>query len=335
MSKSDFFSFITSLRPIELKAIGELSQTVHLEDAITVYQGGEESDAIYIINRGTLEVVHESSGYASNTPVSYLSRGDMFGETETLSGIPRKNTIRSCEPVSIQRFKKKRFSGTHSPSAGLFLLPEPADRQPDDQDHRSGLRAEQLPGTQRQPGELRHGDDLPDDPQLYPDGRIVHRGRRQGGRWRSFVSRRARRNSATITTWWARRPSGNFSCTKNSAGRSRSPSWSRRNSRPTTRRRSGATPTDLLITALQYRDEFKQLMEEIPRSHPAVAAREAQSRLDRPGPRRSAARGRGDLADVLQFVDLAGGALPEAAFLRAKVLQDGRAPAGDRAFFAL
>ena len=109
MSKSDFFSFITSLKPIELKAIGELSQVVHLEDGITVYNPGEVSDALYIINRGALQVMHGTGGPGDHTPVSYLSRGDVFGETETLGGVPRKNAVRTCESASIQRFRKKDF----------------------------------------------------------------------------------------------------------------------------------------------------------------------------------------------------------------------------------
>jgi CRP-like cAMP-binding protein len=110
MSKSDFFSFITSLKPIELKAIGELSQVLHLEEGITIYSSGEAGNALYIINRGAVEVVHENPLYAARTPVSYLSRGDMFGEMEVLSDTPRKNAIRTCEPVSIQCFKKKDFA---------------------------------------------------------------------------------------------------------------------------------------------------------------------------------------------------------------------------------
>ena len=109
MSKSDFFTFITSLRPIELKAIGELSQVLHLDEGVSVYESGDESDAIYIINRGALEIVHEDAHYGARTPVSYLSRGDVFGETETLSDLPRKNAVRTCEPASIQRFQKKNF----------------------------------------------------------------------------------------------------------------------------------------------------------------------------------------------------------------------------------
>ncbi len=109
MSKSDFFSFIISLKPIELKAIGSLSQTLHLEEGVTVYNTGDVSDAFYIINRGALEVVHESAYQTARTPVSYLSRGDLFGETEALSDVPRKNAVRTCESASIQRFQKKDF----------------------------------------------------------------------------------------------------------------------------------------------------------------------------------------------------------------------------------
>ena len=109
MSKSDFFSFIISLKPIELKAIGSLSQTLHLDEGVTVYSTGDTSDSLYIINRGALEVIHDSKGTQAHTPVSYMSRGDMFGETETLSEVPRKNSVRTCESASLQRFQKKDF----------------------------------------------------------------------------------------------------------------------------------------------------------------------------------------------------------------------------------
>ena len=109
MSKNDFFTFVTSLRPIELKAVGQLSEVLHLDEGVTIYQSGDESDALYIINRGALEVVYEDAGHGMRTPVSYLSRGDVFGETEVLSGIPRMNAIRTCESASIQRFKKRDF----------------------------------------------------------------------------------------------------------------------------------------------------------------------------------------------------------------------------------
>ena len=109
MSKGDFFSFVTSLKPIELKAIGELSQVLHLEEGVMVYNRDDESDALYIINRGTVEVIHETQRHAARTAISYLSRGDIFGEADVLTDTPRKNAIRTCEPVSVQCFRKEVF----------------------------------------------------------------------------------------------------------------------------------------------------------------------------------------------------------------------------------
>ena len=53
--------------------------------------------------------MHGDGDPGDHTPVSYLSRGDVFGETETLSGVPRKNAVRACESASIQRFRKRDF----------------------------------------------------------------------------------------------------------------------------------------------------------------------------------------------------------------------------------
>ncbi len=279
MSKSDFFSFITSLRPIELKAIGELSQTLHLEEAVTVCQAGEESDAIYIINRGTLEVVHESSGYSSNTPVSYLSRGDMFGETETLSGVPRKNTIRSCEPVSIQRFKKKDFPELirRVPAFFYYMSQQIASQMTKITDlafvqsnclELSGNLANfdmvtiyQTILNSAQTGELSVVDEGKETIAtfFFEDGQTKHaRYYHLAGEeafWQLFLHEKL---------------SGTFSfsiadCEK--TGMQDDPPI-RRN------------PTDLLITALQYRDEFKGMLDDVP--DPTRQLRREKLNLDWP-----------------------------------------------------
>ena len=107
MAKSDFFSFVTSLRPIELKALGELSQVVHLEEGATLDAGG--ADALYIINRGAVEVIHGDPQRQEGQAMSYLSRGDMFGETSAMSGIPSRNSFKACESTSLQAFRKRDF----------------------------------------------------------------------------------------------------------------------------------------------------------------------------------------------------------------------------------
>jgi len=108
MLNGDFFGFCTMLKPLELKAIGELSQVRHLEEGRTVYSPGDLGDILYIINRGVVEVGQASTNKAAAE--TYLSRGDIFGDVEVLTELPRKHLIRTREPVSLQCFHRKNFS---------------------------------------------------------------------------------------------------------------------------------------------------------------------------------------------------------------------------------
>ena len=108
MPKRDFFAFCTSLKPIELRALGRLSRVEHLPAAETIYKPGDASDTLYIINRGVVELGAD----AASRPLAgtYLSRGDIFGEAEALTQLPRRQLARTCEPVSLQCFHHKDFA---------------------------------------------------------------------------------------------------------------------------------------------------------------------------------------------------------------------------------
>jgi len=103
MPARDFFSFCTSLRPIELKALGALSQVRHLPEAETIYSAGDKADALYIVNRGVVEIAEVSETRGGTG--TYLSRGDVFGDLELLTETPRKHRARTCEDVSLQCFQ--------------------------------------------------------------------------------------------------------------------------------------------------------------------------------------------------------------------------------------
>src|SRR4051812_3382231 len=107
MRDRDFFAYCTSLKLLELKAIGELSRVQHLPEGATIYSTGDPGDALFIINRGVVEVIHPAA--QKSAPAAYLSRGDLLGDVETLSGLPRKHVARACEPVSLQCFERKDF----------------------------------------------------------------------------------------------------------------------------------------------------------------------------------------------------------------------------------
>ena len=107
MVDRDFFGFCTTLKPLELKALGALSEIRHIAAGETIYAAGDPSDVLYIINRGVVEAISEGD---EKTADAYLSRGDIFGDVEVLTDQPRKCLVRTREPVSLQCFHRKDFS---------------------------------------------------------------------------------------------------------------------------------------------------------------------------------------------------------------------------------
>src|SRR5690349_16587016 len=98
----DFFGFCTTLKPLELQALGRLSEVQHLGEGEIVYSPGEPADSLYIINRGVVEVAEVNP--SKKAAYTYLSRGDVFGDVEALSGLPRRHLVRTREAASLQRF---------------------------------------------------------------------------------------------------------------------------------------------------------------------------------------------------------------------------------------
>src|SRR5436189_2016973 len=103
MGQRDFFAFCTSLRPIELKAIGALSQVKHFDENAIIYSAGDDGGEFFIINRGAVELMPDTKHPRVVTTV--LSRGDIFGETGALLGLPRYHSVRACAPLSVQCFR--------------------------------------------------------------------------------------------------------------------------------------------------------------------------------------------------------------------------------------
>ena len=108
MVNGDFFGFCTTLKPLQLKAMGELSRVLHLAGGETVYSPGDLGESLFIINRGVVEI---ASGDGTNaTAETYLSRGDIFGDVEALTESPRKQLVRTREPASLQCFPRENFA---------------------------------------------------------------------------------------------------------------------------------------------------------------------------------------------------------------------------------
>ena len=120
MPDSDFFAFCTSLQLLELKAIGELSRVRHFEENERVYSAGDEGNELYIINRGLVEITPEPPYPGMISTV--LSRGDIFGETGAFLRLPRNQTARACAPLSVQCFREQDFPALLRRAPSFFLF---------------------------------------------------------------------------------------------------------------------------------------------------------------------------------------------------------------------
>ena len=107
MRHPDFVSFCTTLKPPELRAVGELSWVRHLDAGAILYTSGEPGNALYIINRGVLEILPQTSQPSARS--FFLTRGDIVGHVEAFLEIPRAQLVRAHEPASLQCFPRANF----------------------------------------------------------------------------------------------------------------------------------------------------------------------------------------------------------------------------------
>jgi CRP-like cAMP-binding protein len=107
MRSADFFAFCTSLKPIELKTVGELSWVRHMAEGDVLYSPGEPGNALYIVNRGLLEVSPQKGRPAQKA--YFISRGDLIGDIEVFADIRRTQYVRAQEASSLQCFPRANF----------------------------------------------------------------------------------------------------------------------------------------------------------------------------------------------------------------------------------
>ena len=102
MARRDFFAFCAALKPVELRAIGDLSWVRNLAQGEVLYSPGERGNALYIVNRGLLEILPQRSSQKEGRV--YLSKGDVVGEVEVFADLARLELVRAQEAASLQCF---------------------------------------------------------------------------------------------------------------------------------------------------------------------------------------------------------------------------------------
>jgi len=86
-------------------------QNRHLEAGEVVFRAGDPGDALYIVARGQVEVVADSSGVSpvAGKSIAELGAGHAFGEMALLSGGPRTATVRSVAATDLLEISREDF----------------------------------------------------------------------------------------------------------------------------------------------------------------------------------------------------------------------------------
>src|SRR5689334_12691756 len=87
------------------KVLGKMEE-ISFETGITIRSLAEQSDAFYLIQSGTMQVLLESGGNTSAV-VSILGPRDWFGEMALLTGESLSAAIRTIKPPTLWRLRRE------------------------------------------------------------------------------------------------------------------------------------------------------------------------------------------------------------------------------------
>ena len=127
------FEKVPVLSPLSPEERAQLAHQVKIEpfgEGEIIVRQQEAGDSLYIITKGTCEVLLESSSRQFKK-VAVLTKGDFFGEMSLLTGEPRSATVRAIEDTEVIMIQKEIFSDILSANSGIseYLGQVLAERQ--------------------------------------------------------------------------------------------------------------------------------------------------------------------------------------------------------------
>jgi CRP-like cAMP-binding protein len=70
---------------------------------------GEQAHTVYIVAAGVVEALTHSPDGQQTRSISFMGRGDFFGDLAVLTSHPRLATVRACEEVQLLKIEKMAF----------------------------------------------------------------------------------------------------------------------------------------------------------------------------------------------------------------------------------
>ncbi len=104
-----FQGFLNSLPDVYQTQINEKSTQRWADAGKVIIQQDSESDAVFVIEEGVVEVAIETPDTKVAPPLTYLGRGDIIGELGVMNGSPRTASVRSSSDVYYRVFAADDF----------------------------------------------------------------------------------------------------------------------------------------------------------------------------------------------------------------------------------
>jgi CRP-like cAMP-binding protein len=116
---------LAGLTPDEAVALVEIAEVRTYADGDTLVEEGAESDCLFILKSGSLNVEkRQANGKGAVTLTTLGDPGDFFGEMSLIDSMPRSADIRASGPAEALAFPKRQLTSffTQSPRVQMTMI---------------------------------------------------------------------------------------------------------------------------------------------------------------------------------------------------------------------
>ena len=103
---STLFAGVSVAHP---EAIGDLVESVDVDEEAYIFREGDPSDALFIIQEGAVSIFRDTIGMPMQT-LAQLRRGEFFGEMGVLCDVERSASVRAIEPTRVLRIRRENLA---------------------------------------------------------------------------------------------------------------------------------------------------------------------------------------------------------------------------------
>jgi phosphoserine phosphatase RsbU/P len=115
-------SLVGGLDALTLSSLLKRSQVLHFEDGSTLFRQGDSGDAAYLVIKGEVEVVVETS--MGNVSMATIGPREIVGEIAVFTDLNRTATVKTKGPTQLLRLDRAEIAGaiSNSSSAAYGLI---------------------------------------------------------------------------------------------------------------------------------------------------------------------------------------------------------------------